>query len=115
MKKTPEPWEIAEGPADKLADRGFSRPPAIKAGNDYVAVLGVGSVSFPNAEANACLIAAAPETAAERDRLKQRNAELVKGLNKIGYELLGHVEASHREVLDMCVETARTTLGPRTG
>lgn len=41
-----------------------------------------GSVVFrkPNAEANARLIAAAPETADERDRLKVINAELLAAL-----------------------------------
>lgn len=38
-------------------------------------------------EANARLIAAAPETAAERDRLKEANAELLQALREIGREL----------------------------
>ncbi len=41
------------------------------------------SLNAAEAEANARLIAAAPETAAERDRLKEINAELLEALQKI--------------------------------
>ncbi|CAL8981576.1 hypothetical protein RHODGE_RHODGE_02863 [Rhodoplanes serenus] len=44
-------------------------------------------------QANARLIAAAPETAAERDRLRELNAELVAALKRARYELV---------VLDEC-------------
>mgnify|MGYP001586862317 FL=1 len=46
-------------------------------------------------EANACLFAAAPETAAERDRLKAINAELLSvAMGAQGY--LRSLPASHR-------------------
>mgnify|MGYP001612566934 FL=1 len=46
-----------------------------------------GSVSAGTAAANARLIAAAPETAAERDRLKAVNADLMEALENIRHEL----------------------------
>jgi hypothetical protein len=64
---TPEPWTIKNG---LLIVAGEKNICAIAKGlgqNDY--------------EANARLIAAAPETAAERDKLKAANVELVKALN----------------------------------
>lgn len=45
---------------------------------------------------------------AERDRYKA-------ALNKIGYESIGHPEASYREVLEGCVKIARAALAKGKG
>jgi hypothetical protein len=61
MTHTPGPWKIStkRGP---LHDIGSTDPPAIKdSAGEYIAVLGGGSVHYANANANACLIASAPD------------------------------------------------------
>ena len=61
LKHTAGPWEVVPSNEGKVP--GTQPPPAIrKAGtDDWVAYLGGGSIHFQNAEANAHLIAAAPE------------------------------------------------------
>ena len=65
--------------------------------------------TIPNLEgkANAALIAAAPETAAERDRLKTVNAELVYAL-KMAAGYLGRAVAEG--LMSDCVRTPRHAL-----
>jgi len=61
MAHTPGPWKVARkrGPLHGI---GATDPLAIKdSTGEYVATLGGGSVHFANADANAHLIAAAPD------------------------------------------------------
>ena len=71
-KHTPGPWEIKN---QNLVAEG---------GNCVLANLHMWQGDAPDeGKANARLIAAAPETAAERDRLRKVNAELLKALRLI--------------------------------
>ena len=76
-KHTPKPWRVADITPDDHAAAVITNFPE---GHDdplyLVAVYGQQSA------ADARLIAAAPETAAERDRLKQINAELLAALEE---------------------------------
>lgn len=69
-KHTPKPWII---------DRGLSTIRIMKAGY-IIATVKKLSHAWEEAEANSWLIVAAPETAAERDRLKESNGELLEAL-----------------------------------
>jgi len=84
---TPGPWEIkwigggkqspiipTNAPGSELFE-----PIAIVPHDDYT------EHGLPEIRANAALIAAAPETAAERDKLREINAELLKALANILY------------------------------
>ena len=71
---TPGPWELQAGRSFKTVSGEFY----LSYGQDKH-----GNPNFRNfceLDANARLIAAAPETAAERDRLRAVNAELVKAI-----------------------------------
>lgn len=72
-KHTPGPWEVR---------KTASGNPFIYAGQLNVAGVAIARPGIDSATsaANARLIAAAPETAAERDRLKEINAELLEAL-----------------------------------
>jgi hypothetical protein len=59
-------------------------------------------------DANARLIAAAPETAAERDHLRKVNAELLEALERIKVELDGNTP--NRPALNMAVGIARAAI-----
>ena len=61
-------------------------------------------------ESTARLIAASPATAAERDRLREVNADLLAALRKIGYEPFGPADATHAEVLQAIEDFARALL-----
>ena len=65
---TPGPWRYMATPASSYTDWG------VKIGRDTIGVY---------VEADARLIAAAPETAAERDRLRTINSELVDILARL--------------------------------
>lgn len=90
-KHTPGPWKIvpmgccAHGP--KCLEHGLNRdePFRIEGADRFspCKILGDGTENTGTAEANARLIAAAPETAAERDRLKTLNTELLRVLDYI--------------------------------
>lgn len=82
-KHTPGPWKSShrgDGMIAVYAERDTKKP---------ICVFHDEGGEFPKyfnekkAEANARLIAAAPETAAERDRLKEINAELLAALEKL--------------------------------
>ena len=80
-KHTPGPWEV-RAPASVFA----------KSTGDYVSVPqwrkgGPTETERRQAEANARLIAAAPETAAERDALKVANATLLEALENVASAL----------------------------
>lgn len=87
-KHTPGPWHVgAEFGVDELRPRILIlRSVAYVEGASPTTYI-IGEVGYPTAigntvgaaerKANARLIAAAPETAAERDRLKEINAELL--------------------------------------
>ena len=66
-------------------------------------------------EFDAALIAAAPETAAERDHLRQVNADLLAALNTIAYDPIGPADASDAYVLNECVRVARAAIARATG
>ena len=61
-------------------------------------------------DANAMLIAAAPETAAERDRLRAENATLLGALKRIADGQVVTGEFSHAEVIVAYQEIARAAL-----
>lgn len=70
------------------------------------------ALSWEERRANARLIAAAPETAAERDRLKAQNAELLKALEKIAdpkmYDCANWVKIDHiKEFARKAIAAAR--------
>ena len=76
---TPGPWILGDDPA-------YVGIPHTKAGTQWIRCIGeVNDVSDAEDEASARLIAAAPETAAERDRLKEVNAELLFLLERYVY------------------------------
>ncbi len=80
---TPGPWNV-QGAAE-FDGEGYGQPdiaPFRIIGNGWVLASVIGDVSDINAEANARLIAAAPETAAQRDRLEVANVELLDALTK---------------------------------
>ena len=85
-KHTPGPWCVGA-----INDCLFIINRQPRPSNDYVVFEGSGfatvdkfqiiaKLDYPSADANARLIAAAPETAAERDRLREVNAELLAAL-----------------------------------
>ena len=63
--------------------------------------------------ANAHLIAAAPETAAERDRLLVENGELKKALHKIAWEPIGEADATDTEILNDIEKIAKAALAKK--
>ena len=74
---TPGPWKLQAGRSIKTISGEFY----LSYGQDRH-----GNPNFRNfceLDANARLIAAAPETAAERDRLKAEKAELVEALERL--------------------------------
>ena len=105
MRHTPGPWRISGCRADKdhlLIEHGDNETKST-----LIAMLYHDEHRLPM-DANARLIAAAPETAAERDRLKGINAELLAALKKAEevselMDDLARYEASpqpnHQEVL----------------
>tara|TARA_R100001530_G_scaffold135198_1_gene111827 strand:+ start:1801 stop:2127 length:327 start_codon:yes stop_codon:yes gene_type:complete len=72
-KHTPGPWKRNIKPATKYNTIYAGR-------NTHITHLAVSGLNPEEVEANCDLIAAAPETAAERDRLKAINAELLNAL-----------------------------------
>ena len=76
-KHTPGPWHLGEVRHADITDHGYDGIIRNVEG-DPVASVGFSGYSEKTAFANASLIAAAPETAAERDRLKESNASLFK-------------------------------------
>lgn len=76
-KHTPGPWLVAGEDKTFIYALGPSGTNSFWAQVQYA---GVDRISKEEAIANARLIAAAPETAAERDRLKEINAELLEAL-----------------------------------
>lgn len=80
-KHTPGPWTVYH----ENGSLGSGGHYGVEAGDlpgrfKTIAVCAHGSVEKPEQRANAALIAAAPETAAERDRLRESNAELLAAL-----------------------------------
>jgi hypothetical protein len=71
--------------------------------------------SYEHNLANARLMASAPETAAERDRLRAEKAELLAALERIANEPIGPPEASAAEVLAAVVEIARAAIARTRG
>ena len=73
-KHTPGPWRATD-------TRIFQDNPL----NSVVAIASCNGIALEHKEhqANAILIAAAPETAAERDRLKESNAHMLAALKKV--------------------------------
>ena len=75
-KHTPGPWHVTSD----------VEPGSIKiiGGPKQYSIAGLYFTGYPqDTEANARLIAAAPETAAERDRLREVNADLLAALEDI--------------------------------
>ena len=70
---TPGPWKIEHD----------YKPFVIHTADHIVCAISGTAATVPEAAANAALIAAAPETAAERDRLLEVNKELLAALREI--------------------------------
>jgi hypothetical protein len=80
-KHTPGPWRESHGDYDR--QRGYTHG-TIRANGIIIAGLPApGSIGAAEMDANARLIAAAPETAAERDRLREVNATLLTTLDDL--------------------------------
>jgi hypothetical protein len=78
---TPGPWDLVCTPSSSFNDiRYLSGPDCEKIATVHCKA---GEMGQKEALANAALIAAAPETAAERDHLKEVNAELLQALETI--------------------------------
>ncbi len=76
MAHTPGPWSIKDGARTFYIHGSEDKYIIAEAHRDY---------ADPQRESNARLIAAAPETAAERDRLKAINAELLTALKNLNH------------------------------
>ena len=92
-KHTPGPWRIRQSYADQTYTHVYSDT------DDRIACT--------RSEANARLIAAAPETAAERDRLKEINAELLAALETLVKLHLRHTESTIEELLAIKAEDVK--------
>ena len=105
---TPGPWEIIPHGAGETADMTIRED---KTSGQYVALVQVfGDSDFaPRARANAALIAAAPETAAERDRLRAENAELRGALEAVA-DMRTDQATDHHQLSALCVAIARAAL-----
>lgn len=66
-------------------------------------------------DANARLIATAPETAAERDRLKEVNAELLKALRSLAFFSGSFGDEDDRERLNDMMAVARAAIAKAEG
>lgn len=97
-KHTPGPWRVMK-----------ANPSLVLGGalGYLVANCQNGRKSNDEDEANARLIAAAPETASERDRLKEINAELLAALQKV----LHHIPVNDADVM----WAARSAIAKATG
>ena len=103
-KHTPGPWLIGTPPPNGEMTVGTEQ-------GLMVAVATTG-LDMPTG-ANARLIAAAPETAAERDRLKEINAELLEALTLI-LDLNDH-EVWTKESWRIALDKAHTAIVKATG
>lgn len=102
---TKGPWEVKEEEADKpyLRIRGCALGRKYKIANVlYFTDQQDSRKEKDEVLANARLIAAAPETAAERDRLKETNAELLEALEN----MLQFAEVCHRQCEDQLMRQA---------
>ena len=96
MTHTPGPWAInADYPRTIIA--GKTMVASVTAGPDRNSMLQHYKPPADEAAANARLIAAAPETAAERDRLKAINAELVTVL-KMARDFIAYCRRAHPDI-----------------
>lgn len=82
QKHTPGPWTFAPD----LSAVVVVQDHRVRAVADF------GKIDLPETEANARLIAAAPETATERDRLKNLNAELVTAIKGLLVEVDAYLD-----------------------
>ena len=100
-KHTPGPWGCDE--VRTSCGRAFriGAGEMLKAGNGCCIIYDDYPGNPDNErKANARLIAAAPETAAERDRLKEINSDLLAALERIEQQLdYGQTEAAHKTAL----------------
>jgi hypothetical protein len=85
-KHTPGPWVV--GPVDDTVVTHLGAD-----GARYIVAEIAGDYNQPDTwpimEANARLIAAAPETAAERDKLREINAEMLAALEAVAMSAVG--------------------------
>ncbi len=103
-KHTPGPWHIGVCTAynkwDVYGELG-----------ELVAVADAVFTNLATAQANASLIVAAPETAAERDRLKASNAELLEALR----DVLHHQVYGTSTSLPLAIERAQAAIDKAEG
>ena len=85
---TPGPWRYMATPASGYTDWG------VKIGRDTIGVY---------VEADARLIAAAPETAAERDRLKTINADLLAALEDLQALIRRDIGPKFADAMPQCL------------
>ena len=112
MAHTPGPWAVARkrGPLHGI---GATDPLAIKdSTGEYVATLGGGSVHFANADANARLIAAAPDLLAA---LKAALPYLEHSVKFYRYQQAGHEFWPNREEAEGNITEARAAIAKAEG
>jgi hypothetical protein len=108
---TPGPWLIQQG--DEWADGIVTLHGHNEDGTPMYWTVASYNRRRDEAEANARLIAAAPETAAERDRLREVNAELVAALEQIAHR--AHKHAVCTQVQYSLGDIARAAIAKATG
>ena len=114
MTHTPGPW-VATGQdivsSALLETLGSGRTVRLRIANAKDAG---GALSLETVKANAALIAAAPETAAERDRLAATNAELLEALKGIERMFdFGVFTPTDQRVVSKLAMVPATVLGER--
>ena len=88
---TPGPWTLKKAAVRSATGRVVARIPALNADDYYLGkreTPPIDSLALQlQRESNAALIAAAPETAAERDRLRQVNEVMLEALKAVESEI----------------------------
>ena len=101
-KHTPGPWRVGRTATGKLMVLPVRSLKGIACFTDSDALVKGEWTQrdYPNAKANALLIAAAPETAAERDRLREQNKVLLEALKICAQIAAANVSDQQREITD---------------
>jgi hypothetical protein len=113
-----EQWTFSDAAA--VSSLLLSQPPAftVRYGLDAIAIVLMPAFETRAgvlAEKRARLIAAAPETAAERDRLREINAELLAALEQLTRSVIGVNGIPGKRVSDVLLDDARAALAKAKG
>ena len=107
LKSTPGPWYIDETGIDIIYISSPNTMESMGTICDLYFKNDHGIHRFDNAEANARLIAAAPETAMERDKLKVINAELLEAIIEAELHSRKRLPVKKATWLKMCAAIAK--------